>query len=110
MDLKTFISETLQQILDGVREAQGKEHGGDINAESTSSATGAHLFYAGNYGMFTRVNFDVAIAAETSGGGRGGIQVLGLGAQGGVEHGPDTPIGSRSVCRCACPTEPSHPV
>jgi hypothetical protein len=68
MDLKTFITETLQQICDGIREAQAKEGGGAINAEGAWGGKG-HLFSGGSYGTFTRVDFDVAVSAETGGGG-----------------------------------------
>jgi hypothetical protein len=30
-----------------------------------------HLIDAGTYGIFTRVDFDVAVSAATSGGGKG---------------------------------------
>jgi hypothetical protein len=57
MDLKTFVAETLQQICDGIREAQGKEGGGAINAKNFGNS--GHLFSHGTYGTFTRVDFDV---------------------------------------------------
>jgi hypothetical protein len=85
MDLKTFITETLQQICDGIREAQRKEGGGAINAEGAWEGKG-HLFSGGGYGIFTRVDFDVAVSAETGSGGKGSIKVFGVGAEGGAEH------------------------
>jgi hypothetical protein len=86
MDLKTFISETLQQICDGVREAQSKEGGSAINAEGASMNSG-HLIDAGTYGVFTRVDFDVAVSAENIGGAKGGLKVWGIGdIQGGAER------------------------
>jgi hypothetical protein len=72
--LKTFVTETLQQICDGIREAQKQEGGSAINAEGIQMQS-AHLIDAGTYGIFTRVNFEVAVSAETSGGGKGSIKV-----------------------------------
>lgn len=85
MDLKTFITETLGQILDGVKDAQRAQDGGRINAEGGGSP-GGNLFSAGIYGMFTRVDFDVAVSAESTGSGKAGLRVFGIGAEGGGEH------------------------
>jgi hypothetical protein len=38
------------------------------------------------HGTFTRVDFDVAVSAETAGGGQGSIKVFGVGAEGGAKH------------------------
>ena len=83
MDLKTFVAETLKQIVDGVREAQSKEGGDAINAEAAPSS-GSLLLTRG--GMFTRVDFDVAVSAETEGGGKGGIKVFSVGVEAGAAH------------------------
>jgi len=56
MELMTFITETQQQIRDGIREAQAEEGGGVINAESSWSGQG-HLFSGGS-AKFTRVDID----------------------------------------------------
>jgi len=86
MDLKTFITETLHQICDGVREAQLREGGGAINAAGADKA-GGHLYSgAGSGGTFTRVDFDVAVSAETEGGGKGGIKVFSVGVEAGAGH------------------------
>jgi len=87
MDLKTFIAETLQQICDdGIREAQSKEGGRAINAEGAKMQSG-HLIDAGSYGIFTRVDFDVAVSAESVGGAKGEIKVWGIGdIEGGAER------------------------
>jgi hypothetical protein len=37
-------------------------------------------------GVFTRVDFDVAVSAETAGGGKGSIKVFGVGVDAGGEH------------------------
>jgi hypothetical protein len=83
VDLKTFIAETLQQICDGVRAAQSKEGGDAINAKGAQ--TGGHLT-SGTNGTFTRVDFDVAVSAETEGGGKGGIKVFSVGLEAGAAH------------------------
>jgi Trypsin-co-occurring domain 2 len=85
MDLKTFITETLQQIVEGIKEAQSGTGGDAVNAES-AGANGGNLFSGGSYGSFTRVDFDVAVSAETAGGGQGSIKVFGIGAEGGGQH------------------------
>jgi hypothetical protein len=85
MDLKTFIAETLRELVAGIREAQSSEEGGNINAESYGAASG-HLMNGGTSGMFTRVDFDVAVSAETSGSGRGGVRVFGVGVDGQADH------------------------
>ena len=86
MDLKSFVSETLLQVLDGVREAQEK-HGGGLwygrvspqfeLSESTDSRSVTPI---------TAVNFDVAITVSDDVGKKGGIAVVGgfisVGAQG----------------------------
>jgi hypothetical protein len=86
MDLKTFVAETLNQVMEGIVEAQkSKFHGGAVNAES-GGLGGGNLISAGTYGIFTRIDFDVAVSAETTGGGKGSISVFGVGAEGGAER------------------------
>jgi hypothetical protein len=82
MELKTFITETLQQICTGIKEAQSAHDA--INAEGAGAVSG-NLF-ANAYGNFTRIDFDVAVSAETGGGGKGSIKVFGVGAEGGAER------------------------
>lgn len=78
MDLETFVRETLQQIIASVGAAQLAEGGEAINAKMFA-APGGNLVNSGSKGMFTRVDFDVAISAETSVGGKGKLQVFGFG-------------------------------
>jgi hypothetical protein len=80
MDLRTFIRETLAEIIAGISEAQEGLHGGDINARGGGHGVGGHLFSAGTFGTFTRVDFEVALTAETATGGKAGIQVFDIGA------------------------------
>ncbi|MCI5078245.1 hypothetical protein [Oricola sp.] len=82
MELREFISETLGQIIDGVRSAQANEGGEAINAKAWSDNPGGNLVFTGKYGLFTRVDFDVAVSAETSGGGAAKLTVFGVGFEG----------------------------
>jgi hypothetical protein len=87
MDLKAFVAETLQQICDGIREAQSKEGGDAINAESNFGGVIGHIVACGSYGVFTKVDFDIAVSAESVGGAKGGIKVWGMGdIEGGAER------------------------
>jgi hypothetical protein len=89
MDVKTFVAEALHQIVAGISEAQGREQGDLINAIIPGAGPGPYgnLINAGRGIMFTRVEFDIAVSAETLGGGRGSLQVLGVGGvSGGAEH------------------------
>jgi hypothetical protein len=46
-----------------------------------------HLIDGSSYGVFTRVDFDVAVSAESVGGAKGGIKVWGIGdIEGGAER------------------------
>ena len=62
MDLDDFVSETLRQIISGVAKAQTAEQGG-INAAFAGVASGS-LIDGGSYGLFSRIDFDVAVTAE----------------------------------------------
>ncbi len=86
MDLKDFVSASLQQISDGVRQAQAIEGGENINAENAGIPAGKNVFSSGMYGNFTLVEFDVAVSAETKGRGGANLQVFGVGFEGGGEH------------------------
>jgi len=86
VELKTFVAETLREILEGIQEAQSVEGvGPHVAAESNISSSG-HLIHGGTSGTFTRVDFDVAVSGETLGGGRAGIRVFGVGMEGQGEH------------------------
>ena len=85
MDLQTFVDETLRQILAGIRSAQKSDGGGNINAEHAAlPATGNIASNA--YGAFTLVSFDIAVSAETAGGGKASLQVFGIGADAAADH------------------------
>lgn len=77
MELKEFVSETLAQIIAGVKAAQSAEDGTHVNAQMANVA-GGNLINGGTYGIATRVDFDVSVSAETEGKGGGKLQVLNL--------------------------------
>lgn len=86
MDLQTFITQTLNQILAGVAAAQEKEGGDKINARLLGQDLGGHLIAGMPGEMFTKVDFDIAVTAETTGGGKGSVKVFSVGVEGGGEH------------------------
>ncbi|RCS25832.1 hypothetical protein DUT91_03475 [Phyllobacterium salinisoli] len=86
MELKDFIAETLSQIIEGVREAQAREDGANINAAMGGAEFGGQLVNVGTYGVATRVDFDVSVTAETKGGAGAKLAVFGVGVDGGAGH------------------------
>jgi hypothetical protein len=87
MQLDDFVAETLRQIIAGVKKVQGTEDGMNVNAAGVTSS--GHLL-ANIYGNFTRVDFDVAVTAESSGGSKASLKVWSIGAEGGGEHKSQT--------------------
>ncbi|MBM3090267.1 hypothetical protein GFB56_05495 [Ensifer sp. T173] len=69
MDLKTFVTESLTQILDGVREAQKRPGGENVGADGYINPTSGNLMPGGTSGFFTLVDFDVSVVAEAKEGG-----------------------------------------
>jgi hypothetical protein len=98
VDLKTFISESLEQIISGIRDVQSKAHGDHVAAEMWA-ATDGNLINGGNSGLFTRVDFDVAVTATTSGSGKAQVSVLGVELGGGGQH----QVGRESRIKFAIP-------
>lgn len=86
MELKEFVAETLSQIVEGVRLAQAREDGSNINAAMSGAEYGGHLVNVGTYGVATRVDFDVSVTAETKGGAGAKLSVFGVGVEGGAGH------------------------
>jgi hypothetical protein len=86
MDLKDFVAASLQQILEGIKQAQATAEGSNINAEGAGIPSGKNAYSGGSYGTFTLVEFDVAVSAETSGKGGANLKVFGAGFEGGGEH------------------------
>ena len=80
MNLCEFITETLTQISDGVKDAQGKlsAHGARVNPNLTTSADLAikHglIFASGSAAQL--VQFDVAVSVAKEKGTKGGIGLI----------------------------------
>ena len=71
MDLKNFVSETLQQIMSGVAGAQSRSEQGEVNPD-TSRTVSKEWATSKSGRMVHNVDFDVAVsvaeASETQGG------------------------------------------
>jgi hypothetical protein len=80
MNLAEFVEETLTEILSGIRAAQKKEGGGAVGAGGVVP-TQASLLVRGPTldDVFTVVEFDVSVLAETSKGGKGELRVWSVG-------------------------------
>lgn len=76
MDLKSFVAESLSQILEGIKEAQSRPGGDNVAADGYLSGQG-NLISGGTSGFFTLVDFDVSIVAETRE-GQGAVRVSGI--------------------------------
>jgi hypothetical protein len=84
MNLAEFVENSLVQILAGIRAAQGTEGGGAIGAEILGPVPkDIAIFDGGTSGIFTVVEFDVSVVAESSLGGKGGLKVWSAGIEGG---------------------------
>ena len=87
VDVEDFVAESLGQVIAGIKKAQAKEDGMNVNASMVGVAdVGGNLLNGHNYGMFTRVDFDIAFTAETTGKGGAGLKIWVVGADAGVEH------------------------
>lgn len=91
MDLKTFVAETITQLMEGVKEAQerAKESGGYVNpmlAGAIAKELMQHSLFVAEGGVAQLMEFDVAVSATESAGTKGGIGVvvaaIALGASG----------------------------
>jgi hypothetical protein len=65
--LKTFVAESLSQILEGVRAAQARPGGKNVAADGYFNPEG-NLMSGGTSGFFSKVEFDVLVLAETKDG------------------------------------------
>lgn len=95
MELKTFISETLKHIIDGVDDAQryveytqlsmaiNPKGGSSVPSSSTSN------FIYTDYGLAAVVDFDIAVTTTETGSAEGGagifVGAFSLGARTGME-------------------------
>jgi hypothetical protein len=100
MDIAEFVEETLSEILRGIRAAQGKEGGGAIGATGVTVWSPNHpvtgpLLPGYGYAVFTAVEFDVSVVAETSGGGKGALKVWSVDS---IEAGGSVPTSTRAEC------------
>jgi hypothetical protein len=90
MNVAEFVEETLSEILSGIRAAQNKEGGGAIGSAGLSwlpnHRPNTLLLPGGLDAVFTSVEFDVSVVAETSGGGKGGLKVWSVGVEAGGQH------------------------
>ena len=86
MELREFIAATLSQIIEGVQLAQAAECGTNVNAAMAGAQFGGHLVNVGEFGVATRVDFDVSVSAETTGGAGAKLTVFRIGVQGGAGH------------------------
>jgi hypothetical protein len=86
MNLADFVDETLTEILSGIRAAQKKEGGQEVAAQMYSASQELGILSGGTSGLFTVVQFDVSVLAETKAGGKAGLKVFSVGAEGGGEH------------------------
>lgn len=87
MELSEFVDAALREILVGVKQAQQASDGANINAEMPpGKELGGALINGGSYGVITRVDFDVSVSAETSGGAGAKLVIWGAGIKGGAKH------------------------
>jgi hypothetical protein len=84
MNLAEFVEKSLTEILSGIRAAQKTEGGKAIAAEMYGTPpAGSLLVPGGTSGMFSIVEFDVSVVAETSAAGKGGLRVWSVGVEAG---------------------------
>jgi len=81
MNLKDFVSESLIEIFEGVKDAQSRV--GQGLGEINPSPVGSHteftkqgLFMAGDRKIGTHVEFDVAVTVSEGSGSKGGIGIF----------------------------------
>ena len=96
MNIGEFVSETLSQIIDGIRSAQESEMGENEKAEGGSRIGKINPPHsAGDQTIVKRgqlistfgepiqdVEFDIAVTVEESTGAKAGLRVMGIGAGG----------------------------
>jgi hypothetical protein len=79
MNVAEFVEESLSQILAGIRAAQKKEAGEAVGAEMHGNVPSGRLIHGGTSGIFTVVDFDISVIAESKTEGKGGLRVWGVG-------------------------------
>lgn len=82
MELKDFVSDSITQIMEGVKEAQqkGKELGGSVVPFSYNVQGNRTILDSTNQRLISTLSFDVAVTATetTDKGARGGIKVMSI--------------------------------
>ena len=81
MELKKFVSETLKEIIAGVKDAQeyAKENGACINPDEFGTlAKPAHVIDMGDgkLSIVQPISFDVCIVSKKTKSGKGGIEIV----------------------------------
>jgi len=79
MELKEFVKATLEEIIQGVKEAQEstKDTGAVINPDSLSQGANGNLYMRiGGYSFATDVEINVAVTVQEKEGTKAGIGVL----------------------------------
>lgn len=81
MDLKTFVAETLAQIVEGVKEAQPRvsDAGGRVHPQLVGGVAEnlmKHKIFVSSGGYAQFVEFDVAVTATEGTGTKGGVAVV----------------------------------
>ena len=87
MDLKEFVSETLKEIIAGVKDAQeyAKENGACINPNEFGSLTKPeHIINLGdgNVSIVQPISFDICVSDKRTKSGKGGIEIVSGGYEG----------------------------
>ena len=103
MELKEFVSETIQSIIEGVKNAQGsaEDNGALINPgglmRNTNNVANNALWDNSNNVYAQPISFDVAVTVEEQAGGKGAIKILGgiLNAEAGGNSGITSGVANR---------------
>ena len=87
MDLKEFVSETLKEIIAGVKDAQeyAKENGACVNpTEFGTLAKPEHVIDMGDgkLSIVQSISFDICVSDKRTKSGKGGIEIVSGGYEG----------------------------
>jgi hypothetical protein len=120
MQLKDFVKQSLENIVQGVMEAQRSNATKAVINPQVSSSQGPNrdvlkhhgvLWDGSDYSLIEHVQFDVAVTAEEenqiNGGFNAGIQVLGLSAKAGIDNNSKSSTVSRIKFSVAVKYPPS---
>ena len=79
MDLKQFVSMSLEQIMAGVADAQKAAHGGEVNPNiwmNQGDAAKLKILQADSGNWIHMVDFDIAVTVGESTGTQGGVGLV----------------------------------